>query len=142
MTLVAILLLVLVACESKTTGRRVALPDVGSEAAPEPQAESGGITAAAVADTTTGQTAAEALKDLQSSDSPVTSSGAKSGNFYPPASSDATYEEALKERTRALFQQNTYDPNVEADDEFGARYHDSDGDLKNLPDEYDDSKGD
>jgi hypothetical protein len=78
------------------------------------------------------------LKELQESpESTVEES--KTGSFYPPVAVTGTEREALKEKTRALFTQSSYDPNVEADDEFGARYHDSDGDLTNLPDNYDDS---
>ncbi len=133
------LLLVLVACESKTTGKRVAIPE-----------KSGGAITGNVVDDTdvqpsasteTVKTAAEVLAELQSTDT-ITTSGAKSGTFYPPITTDATGKDALKEKTRALMTSGTYDPNVKADDEFGARYHDKDGDLTNLPGNYSDNTGD
>jgi hypothetical protein len=127
-------LLLLVACESKTTGKRVAIPETESK----PPAISGAVTAEQPSTGETGKTAAEMLKELQESpESTVEES--KTGSFYPPVAVTGTEREALKEKTRALFTQSSYDPNVEADDEFGARYHDSDGDLTNLPDNYDDS---
>lgn len=135
------LLLVLVACESKTTGKRVAIPEKAG----------GGITGNVVGDTTepkpastveTVKTAAEVLKELQSTGSITATSGAKSGTFYPPVITDATGKDALKAKTRALMTSGTYDPNVQADDEFGARYHDKDGDLTNLPGNYSDDTGD
>jgi hypothetical protein len=129
------ILLLLVACESKTTGKRVAIPETEAQVkAPS------GITGASTVDTgETGKTAAEMLKELQEEPT-ITTDGAKSGTFYPPIAVTGTEREALKEKTRALFTQSTYDPNVEADDEFGARYHDSDGDVTNLPENYDDSE--
>ena len=129
-------LLLLVACESKTTGKRVAIPETSAQVkAPS------GITGAVTAEQETGETgktAAEMLEELQNSPT-ATADGPKSGTFYPPIAVTGTEREALKEKTRALFTQSTYDPNVEADDEFGARYHDSDGDVTNLPENYDDS---
>ncbi|RJQ22485.1 hypothetical protein C4580_00335 [Candidatus Woesearchaeota archaeon] len=131
--------LLLAACESKTVGKRVAIPETGSS----------GITAAVVSDTAsaetgdTGKTAAEALAEFKTTET-VTSAGdgPKSGTFYPPITTDATGKEALKAKTRALFSQEVYDPNVEAQDDFGPRYHDQDGDATNLPDGYSDSSGD
>lgn len=134
-------LMMLSACETKTTGKRVAIPDKIES--------SNSITGNTIVDTPvdetgeTGKTAAEALKELQQMEEiTTTASGTKSGTFYPPVTTDATGEAALKERTRALFSKPVYDPNVEADDEFGAKYHDDDGDVKNLPDEYSDNDGD
>ncbi len=129
------LLLLLAACGTKTTGKRVAIPETHAQV----KAPSGITGAATVADTgETGKTAAEMLKELQENPT-ATTEGAKSGTFYPPITTTATGEDALKEKTRALMTQGTYDPNVEADDEFGSRYHDNSGDLTNLPDKYEDS---
>ena len=133
-------LLLLVACESKTTGKRVAIPErqsqvrapagiSGAVVAEAPQAQSSGET---------GKSAAEVLKDLQDSPTLPTADGAKSGTFYPPIQVTGTEREALKEKTRALFTQSTSNLNVEADDEFGSRYHSSSGELTNLPDNYED----
>lgn len=134
------LLLFLAACESKTTGRRVALP----ERSPTGLASSGPTGAVAINTDTgeTGKTAAEMLKELQTNPTVIPTSGEKSGTFYPPIVVTGTEREALKQKTRALFTQATYDPNVDADDDFGARYHDSDGDPNNLPDKYSDNSGD
>ena len=143
MVLAVIVLILLVACESKTTGRRVAIPERSAKVS-APSGPSGAVVAPVVQQSSgeTGKTAAEVLNDLESSPIITTSSGSKSGTFYPPISSDATGKEALKEKTRALFtQNNTYAPNVTADDEFGARYHDKDGDVTNLPDNYSDNEG-
>jgi major membrane immunogen (membrane-anchored lipoprotein) len=134
------ILLLLVACESKTTGKRVAIPETSG-----PKVPSGAATIEAPEPeqtTETGKSAAEMLKELQSSPTATVDDGTKSGTFYPPVTVTGTEREALKEKTRALFTQSTYDPNVEADDDFGARYHDGDGDLKNLPDDYEDNEGD
>jgi hypothetical protein len=127
MVLVVIsLLIMLAACGSKTTGKRVAIPQTSAPTGPNP-------TGAAVSspDTTveTGITAAEALADYQSNPIPVTTDSEKTGTFYPPITTQATGEDALKEKTRALFSQTTYIPTVEADTETGARYHNDDGEI-------------
>ena len=106
------LLIMLTACgEPEVTGRRVAIPDSSTP------------TAAAVApptsspNTETGISAAEALADLKSGESietvETTTSDEKSGTFYPPVAVTGTGKDALKEKTRALFQQEIYVPNVE-----------------------------
>ncbi len=134
--LAVIVLVLLVACgESKVTGRRVAIPD------------SSAPTAAVIAQQSspsaeTGKTAAEMLKELQSSPTTITQTGEKSGNFYPPIAVTGTEREALRQKTRALFSQPTYDPNTEAEGDFGAKYHDNDGDPSNLPSGYSDNSGD
>lgn len=135
-TITVILLLVfLVACESKTTGKRVAIPETSAPRI------SGEVTAPVDTTGETGKSAAEALKELQSNPVPV-STGAKSGTFYPPVITDATGEDALKAKTRALMTQGTYNPDVQADSEFGAKYHNSDGDVINLPENYADNGDD
>lgn len=133
---ICVLLLFLVACEKKTVGKRVAIPETSSR----------GITTAAVSQpppvsVETGKTAAEMLKELQSNPTAVTTDDSKSGTFYPPVIVTGTEREALKQKTRALFMQPSYDPNVQADDDFGAKYHDNDGDVTNLPGEYSDNSG-
>ncbi len=132
-------LLLLVACESKTTGKRVAIPERQSQVR-APAGISGAAVVAPQAPSSgeTGKSAAEVLKDLQDSPTLPTADGAKSGTFYPPIQVTGTEREALKEKTRALFTQSTTNLNVEADDEFGARYHSSGGELTNLPDNYED----
>jgi len=90
MVLLLIVLVLLVACESKTTGKRVAIPEK-SEKAPAPI--TGGVVADTSDNTETGQTAAEALKDLQSQETVTTvSDDSKTGNFYPAITSDAKGE--------------------------------------------------
>ncbi len=131
---VMLLLVFLAACESKTTGKRVAIPETSAPKI------SGEATATVTPTGETGKSAAETLKELQSN--PVPASGAKSGTFYPPVTTDATGKEALAAKTRALMTQGTYNPDVAADSEFGAKYHDSDGDAKNLPGNYSDNTGD
>lgn len=135
--LAVIVLILLVACgDSKVTGRRVAIPDSSTP------------TAAVIAQqsapaTETGKTAAEMLKELQSGQTTtVAPTGSKTGNFYPPITVTGTEREALRQKTRALFSQPVYDPNVDADDDFGAKYHDGDGDPTNLPSGYSDNSGD
>jgi len=113
----AALALLLTACGSDTQGKRVATPGISGmttvDLEKEPTTPTG----------ETGKTAAEALYELESQESnPSTSNNPTSGNFYPPIVTDKTGEEALKEKTRALFQKPVYDPNVEADDQFGPRY--------------------
>ena len=135
-------LLLLAACGSKTTGKRVAIPDR------QPQVKApAGITGAVAVEpepSSTGElgkSAAEALKELQDSPS-IPTEGPKSGTFYPPITVNSTGQDALKEKTRALFKQPVYDPNVNASADFGSRYHSSDGDSTNLPDNYQDKSGD
>ncbi len=135
-------LLLLVACESKTTGKRVAIPDIDINVKPPSGITGGAVVEPAPSTGEIGNTAAEMLRKLKENPAAPTTDSLKSGTFYPPITVTGTEREALKEKTRALFTQSTYDPNVEADDEFGARYHDSDGDLTNLPDKYTDSNGD
>ena len=124
------LLVLLIACgEAKTEGKRVAVPETSTAV----QTPVSTPTAAVTADTTaapaiesveTGQTAAEALKELQANPDSVSVpvAGDKTGTFYPPISTSATGAEALKEKTRALFQQDIPLPDVEADDQFGQRF--------------------
>lgn len=139
------LLLFLVACESKTTGKRVAVPEASAPKSTGVFTSNTEASAPAQNTGETGKTAAEALKELQSTGSASTTSSAKSGTFYPPAVSDATDKEALKERTRALMSKGSTVPTSLTKNtlgEFGARYHDSDGDSTNLPEGYSDNKGD
>jgi len=138
------LLLLLVACgESETVGKRVSVPQTSQQSTQEVSQPSSPITAAVVVDTVeTGKTAAETLKEFQDNPTTQVVSGSKEGNFYPPITTDATGKDALKEKTRALFQQEIQDLNVDADDQFGARYHTSSGEVTNLPSEYSDSSAD
>lgn len=140
--LIAILigLLLLASCGNKTTGKRVAIPEMSGSNSPITGAVAG---VDSTDDATPTKTAAEALQEIKEAGTttPV-SSGEKTGTFYPPITTDATGKEALKAKTRALFQKETYDPNVEADSTFGAKYHSADGDPTNLPDGYDDNSGD
>ena len=134
MALVAIALLVfLSACESKTVGKRVAIPQTGAPA-PAPK----GVTGAVTADTPeTSKTAAETLKELQNMETAPTVGGSKTGTFYPPVPAEnasATGKDALKAKTDALMKQPGYDPNVQADTQFGARYF-----GKGLPGDYKDN---
>ncbi len=135
--IIALMMIVLLGCESRTTGKRVAIPgtngptgftvaQIENEDAPESAAE-----------TATGKTAAEMLKELK--ETPQTDK--KSGTFYPPIVTNGTGKDALAEKTDALLRQSGYVPNVDADKRTGAIYHTSDGDLKNLPDKYDDNSG-
>jgi hypothetical protein len=141
------LLLFLVACESKTTGKRVAIPSKSTAKVSSPA-----ITGNVVGDSSeesqapstgeTGTSAAEALKDLQSTGTVPLTGGSKSGTFYPPVTTDATGKDALKEKTRALMSTGIAVPTtIKADDQFGAKYHSSGGDSKNLPDGYSDNDG-
>ncbi|HLF54823.1 MAG TPA: hypothetical protein VI612_03825 [Candidatus Nanoarchaeia archaeon] len=134
--LAVIVLILLVACgESKVTGRRVAIPDSSAPTA--------AVIAQQSAPAETGKTAAEMLKELQSGQTiTIAQTGSKTGNFYPPIAVTGTEREALRQKTRALFSQPTYDPNAEAEGEFGAKYHDNDGDPSNLPSGYSDNSGD
>ncbi len=132
------LLLLLAACESKTTGKRVAIPETSAKT---------GLTGGTTADIPpptgeTGKTAAEMLQELQTTGTTPIDSGVKSGTFYPPVTSGATGKEALAEKTDALMRQGTAPTGVQADQDFGPKYHDSDGDATNLPDNYDDNEGD
>lgn len=139
--LIISVLLLLVACESKTTGKRVAIPERQVQAK-APAGISGAVTVQAQTGET-GTSAADALKDLQSTGTAPVTGGSKSGTFYPPVTTDSTGKDALKEKTRALMSTGAEVPTtVKADDQFGARYHDSDGDSTNLPDGYSDNKGD
>lgn len=116
------LALLLTSCSPSTQGKRVSTPEVNgptgmvatdtniAEPAPSAQGE-------------TGKTAAEALQELESIETaPSTENNQKSGTFYPPVVTDKTGKEALKEKTRALFQKEVYDPQVDADSDFGQRY--------------------
>ncbi|MEM3154763.1 MAG: hypothetical protein QW165_04335 [Candidatus Woesearchaeota archaeon] len=135
------LLLLLVACESKTTGKRVAIPETSApkttgvfttntKQAPESTVE-------------TGKSAAETLKELKATSSIETTSSQKSGTFYPPIVTDAAEKEALKAKTRALMSKGTpVSGSTNTKGQFGAKYHDSDGDPINLPEKYSDNEGD
>lgn len=133
--LLALTFLLLAACESKTTGKRVAVPSTGPSAAAV--ADTAKPVENTVADdTSTGKSAADTLKELQSDPTP-TDTSVKSGNFYPPVTSGATGEDALKEKTKALMSSGKTVDGVDADRTFGAKYHDDDGST-NLPGDYDD----
>jgi PBP1b-binding outer membrane lipoprotein LpoB len=110
----AALALLLTGCGSDTQGKRVNTPGISGmttiDTASSPTGE-------------TGKTAAETLKEFENLESiPSAANNPKSGTFYPPVVTDKKGEDALKEKTRALFQKPVYDPNVEADDDFGPRY--------------------
>ncbi len=138
MLVLMLAVLLLAACESKTTGKRTIIPETSKSpitgaSVSEPSS--------VIADTTTGKSAAEALKVLQENPD-QTSTPTSEGQFYPPVTSGATGEDALREKTKALMTQPGYVPNVDADKSSGAKYHDDDGDPKNLPSEYSDNTGD
>lgn len=117
---IAAIALLLTACGSDTEGRRVATPEISGMTTLETNKEPSSPTGE------TGKTAAETLKELESLEGiPSPTSNPKSGTFYPPVVTDKTGKEALKEKTRALFQKPVYDPNVDADDDFGPRYADA-----------------
>lgn len=136
------LMMFLVACgsSSSTSGKRVGIPKVdsptgavvgvpddsktevsaSSEEVKEPEQKSG-------------KNAADALKEYKETASTETvPPSAKSGNFYPEITVKGEGRDALKEKTRALFQQSDLDVDAEADSDFGPRYADE-GDL---PGEY------
>jgi len=138
------LLLLLVACESKTVGKRVAIPKSSGPTAAIVAQPAQQETQSTAPNIETGKTAAEMLKELQANPETITTvSGDKSGTFYGQVVVTGTEREALKQKTRALFSQSIYVPtvtNVERD--FGSKYHDSDGDPTNLPENYEDNEGD
>jgi hypothetical protein len=103
--------------------RAVETPVEQPAAVPEP--------AAAPADESSGQTAAEAIKELQEQmASAPAQTGAQAKTLYPPAPAGVTGEEALKARTRSLYSQSTgVTGSVTADADFGSRFED-------LPDDY------
>ncbi|MBW2969829.1 hypothetical protein KY309_03640 [Candidatus Woesearchaeota archaeon] len=137
--LMIITLLLLVACESKTTGKRVAIPETTVKA----PAITGGAAAEVPKDTgEIGTTAAEALKQFQVTGTAAPTDSTKSGNFYPAIVANGTGKDALAAKTDALMRQSGYVPAVDADRDTGARYHEDDGDLTNLPDKYSDNTGD
>ncbi len=132
-------LMLLVACGAKTTGKRVAIPDT----APKLSGPTGAVAGIPTTPTETGKTAAEMLKEFQNpAQDTAQPAGPKTGNFYPPVTTTATGADALKAKTDALMRQAGYIPKVDAETDTGAKYHSSDGDLKNLPDKYSDSSGD
>ncbi len=133
-------LLLLVSCGNKTTGKRVAIPEMSGQNSPLTGAVAG---VDSTDDSAPVKTAAETLQEIKEggTTTPV-SSGEKEGTFYPPITTDATGKEALKAKTRALFQQEVPPTNVQATEQFGAKYHSADGDPKNLPDGYSDNSGD
>ena len=139
LALVAILLVLLVACESKTVGKRVAVPETSSNGA------TGSVASAPAVAAPTAETkkAAEALKDIKSGSgitgAVVTNSTPKSGTFYPPVTTSATGKDALKAKTEALMNQSGYVPTVKADTTFGPRYHTGSGSSTNLPSGYTDN---
>jgi len=136
------ILMLLVACGAKTTGKRVAIPDTAPKLS-GPTGAAAGIPTAAPKQAETGKTAAEMLKEFQNpSQDTVQPAGPKTGNFYPPVTTTATGADALKAKTDALMRQAGYVPKVTAETDTGAKYHSSDGDLTNLPDKYTDSSGD
>lgn len=135
------ILMLLVACGSKTTGKRVAIPDTAPKLS-GPTGAVAGIPTTAPTQAETGKTAAEMLKEFQTGTETVPTAGPKTGNFYPPITTTATGEDALKAKTDALLRQSGYIPKVDAVTDTGAKYHSSDGDLTNLPDKYSDSSGD
>jgi len=115
-------LLLLVACESKTNGKRIATPETSKNAP---------LTGAVVLNTPKSstpaptKTAAEMLKELQKNPAAIIPTNlSKVGNFYPPiGNASAKGKEALKEKTRALFQRNLTTPMTgKADTKFGPRY--------------------
>lgn len=135
----ALLALLIVACGPKTTGKRVSVPEpsgvTGAVTAPSQQTQQTPVSAEVES-----KSAAEVLEDLKSQGTTAvvpTDSGAKSGTFYPPVKVTGTGKDALAEKTRAYMSQSGPAPeNVDAQGQFGAKYHDADGDSTNLPGEY------
>ena len=86
----------------------------------------------------TGTTAAEALQELTQDDITATSSGgAEGGSIYSGTTSDLTGEDALAEKTRQAYSTGIgVGDDVEADDQFGPKYHTSGGSSTNLPNDY------
>ena len=104
------LLIMLTACgESEVTGRRVAIPDSSTPTA--------AVVAPPQTSSETGTSAAEALADLKSGKPIETTetltNDPKTGTFYPPVAVTGSGADALKEKTRALFEQEIYVPDVE-----------------------------
>lgn len=88
------------------------------------------------------KTAAEALQEVKATETlsqPVAKQGA---TLYPPVVSSATGKDALLERTHAAFSKSSYVSSVDADKDFGAKYHEADGDPTNLPEEYGEGRQD
>ncbi|PIN75537.1 hypothetical protein COV18_03205 [Candidatus Woesearchaeota archaeon CG10_big_fil_rev_8_21_14_0_10_37_12] len=141
-TLIAAFLL-LAACESKTVGKKVAVPGISGAVSTDDYkpVEDAEPEKTAVGTGETGETAAEVLEEIQERGTvdiidTTTVDSDKVGNFYPPVTSGATGKDALKERTRALLQRGLGVPGVEAEKDFGAKYHSSSGSETNLPDKY------
>jgi len=127
-------LLVLTACGSETTGKRVAAPtptaavvaEVETDVAEPPEAP----------EPAEKQTAAQALDQLKQ-DPLQTADPKKEGTFYPPVATEASGKDALKEKTKALMSSGQKVEGVEADRTTGSKYYDDDGPT-NLPGDYND----
>ncbi|VVB81779.1 Uncharacterised protein [uncultured archaeon] len=136
------ILMLLVACGSKTTGKRVAIPDTAPKLS-GPTGAVAGVPTTAPATVETGKTAAEMLKEIQTTGTEaIPATGPKTGNLYPQINTTATGKDALAERTTAMMRQAGFVPTVDkVIRDTGAKYHSSSGDVINLPGNYTDSSG-
>lgn len=128
--LIIMSLVMLAGCsKNETSGKRADVPKMNS-----PTGAVAGIQQEPVKEVKEekGPSAAEAVQELRSNPETVETPTAKSGNFYPPVDVTGEGRDALKEKTRALFQQNDQDLDVEADTAFGPRY----ADESDLPGDY------
>ncbi|MBS3124893.1 hypothetical protein J4211_01405 [Candidatus Woesearchaeota archaeon] len=127
-----LLALVFVACGSKTTGKRVAVPPASGV--------TGAVTAPDSQPAFEAKSAAEILGELKSQGTTAITpirTGAKSGTFYPPVQVSGTGKDALKEKTKALMSNGSSTPgNVDAQRDFGPKYYSSGGSPTNLPSNY------
>lgn len=133
MMIIMALSLLLVACDSETTGTRVDIPSISSPTG------SASVETTAEAE----QTAAEALEELKAMEGAAPAQGqtsATSGTFYPPVITDAQGKDALAAKTDALMRTGTPAPET-GDKTTGPKYHGSSG-ATNLPEGYSDNEGD
>ncbi|RMD57725.1 hypothetical protein D6825_03145 [Candidatus Woesearchaeota archaeon] len=124
------LLTLLIACsqDAKLTGRKISPQVTGSASANVQESQDHKTVQTEQASQSSEaeeKTAAELLREMQAQDlesAATVAAGPKSGTFYPPITTKGTDKDALKEKTRALFEQDVYVPDVDADDKFGPRY--------------------
>ena len=86
------------------------------------------------------RSAAEVLQEFKNQEQ-ISAVPSEGSSIYAGTTSSKTGVDALKERMKALYSQSATVGSVDADTEFGAKYHDSDGDPTNLPDGYSDNDG-
>jgi hypothetical protein len=134
-----ILAIFMFACSSPEVTSRKLTP-TGALAHPEPIKvhEAKNVQPIEKEDPENQQTAAEALQEVKETwDDQPTATVKSASSIYGTVETTKTGKDALAEKTRAAYSTGSgLAEDIDADKEFGSKYHSNSGKLTNLPDGY------